>query len=315
VGKWMSVSTTVVSTRRAVPSSSPSPTAASTPASLSARTVAGVRRQKARGEGVVLRHEGGLEGREAPQGVAVGDARAQFTEIPRLHPLEHEGAEDPGGAQAVAPRLGASQPADQIVMDERDELGLRVQEVSQGLQGRLQRDPLGLQFEIGEAEGADLRPHGARWRRCAIRNARWATDIAWLSCLSRLASATQAATASRKAIGTCSVRVVPSSFHVKSAVSWTGPSVAHRHVGRPHRLVLTVREPSRKGPRVRRRCRIRRPAGLVVRGRATWESIDTPHHPRQQEIRARRAGGTMLRGEDAGGRDFRALPAHAGATP
>ena len=88
-------------------------------------------------EGVVLRPEGGIEGREAPQGVAVGDALAQFTEIPRLHPLEHEGAEDPGGAQAVAPCLGAAQPADQIMVDERDELSLRVQEVSQGLQGRV----------------------------------------------------------------------------------------------------------------------------------------------------------------------------------
>jgi hypothetical protein len=270
-------------------------------------------------EGVVLGHGGGVEGREDPERVAVGDALAQFAEIPRLHPLEHEGAEDLDGAQAVAPGLRALELAHQIGVDQRDELFGRVQKVGEGLQGRVQRDALGLQFVIGEAEGADPRPHGTRARRCAIRNARWAPDIAWLSCLSRLASSTQAATSARKAIGTCSVRVVPFSFQVNSAVSWSGPSVAHRHAGRPHRLVLTVREPSRKGPRVRRRVRICRPAELV-RGRAMRQvylltsttSTKHPTHgdaPEARECSAAHVDRGSGRVRNTSGRDFRGVPA------
>ena len=266
VGKWISVSTTVVSTRSWAPSSRPSVTAAWTTASLRARTVAGVRRQKGAVEGVVLGHGLGVEGREAPQRVAVGDALAQFAEIPGLDALEHEGAQDLGGAQAVAPRPGAPEPAHQIGVDERDELLLRVEKVGEGLHGRLQRDPLGLQFEIGKAEGAGPRPHRAR-RRWAIRNARCAADIAWISSLRRWHSATHAATSSRQAMGMYSVQVFCCSFQVNSAVSCRGPSVAHRHVGRPHRLVLRVRDPSRKGPIVRSRARSRWPAGLVASGR------------------------------------------------
>ena len=119
----------------------------------------------------MLGHGLGIESREAPQRVAVGDALAQFAQIPGLDALEHEGAEDLGGAQAVAPRPGAPEPAHQIGVDERDELRMRVEKVGQRLQGRLQGEPLGLQFEIGKAEGARLRPHRAR-RRWAIRKAR-----------------------------------------------------------------------------------------------------------------------------------------------
>src|SRR3990167_4557365 len=249
------------------------------------------------GEGAVERvvpgHRLAVEGREAAQRVAVGDALAQFTEIPGLHPLEHEGPEDLGGAQAVAPRSGALEPADQIVVDERHELRVLVEEVGEGVQGRLQREPVGLQFEIGEGEGPGPRPHWLARPRCAIRNCRWATDIAWLSALRRLPSSTQAATVSRQAIGMYSVWVFCSSFQVNSAVSWSGPSVAHRQVGRPHRLVLTVSEPSRNGPRVRRRARIRRPAGLVSRARAMWDSIHTPHHPVNEKCPGRTTAGVL----------------------
>jgi len=133
----------------------------------------GVRGEAEKGavEGIVLGHGLGIESREAPQRVAVGDALAQFAQIPGLDALEHEGAEDLGGAQAVAPRPGAPEPAHQIGVDERDELRMRVEKVGQRLQGRLQGEPLGLQFEIGKAEGARLRPHRAR-RRWAIRKAR-----------------------------------------------------------------------------------------------------------------------------------------------
>mgnify|MGYP001188954792 CR=1 FL=1 len=48
VGKWMFVSTTVVSARSRVPSSSPWATAARTTASLRARTVSGCSRENAR---------------------------------------------------------------------------------------------------------------------------------------------------------------------------------------------------------------------------------------------------------------------------
>ena len=90
-----------------------------------------------------------------------------------------------------------------------------VEKVGEGLQGRVQRDALGPQLEIGEGQRPGARPHRARCRRCAMRNARWAIAISWLSSLSRLPSATQAATSSRNAIGTWSVRVVPASFQVK----------------------------------------------------------------------------------------------------
>ena len=244
----------------------------------------GGRREPQKGaiEGVVLGHGLGVEGREAPQRVAVGDALAQFAEIPGLDPLEHEGAEHLGGVQAVAPRPRAPEPAHQIGVDERDErLLMGVEKVGEGLHGRLQRDPLGLQFEIGEAEGAGPRSHRAR-RRWAIRKARCAADIAWISSLRRWHSATHAATSLRQAMGTYSVQVFCCSFQVNSAVSWRGPSVAHRHVGRPHRLVLMVRDPSRKGPIVRSRVRIRWPAGLVASARAMGKYTYYPP-PRQQQ--------------------------------
>ncbi len=64
-----------------------------------------------------------------------------------------------------------------------------VEKVSEGLQGGVQRDALGPQLEIGEGQRPSARSHRARWRRCAMRNARWAIAISWLSSLSRLPSA------------------------------------------------------------------------------------------------------------------------------
>jgi hypothetical protein len=103
-----------------------------------------------------------VERREDPERVAVGDALAQFAEIPVLHPLEHERAEDLGSGQALAPRPGAREPAHQIGVDQPDELGVPVEKVGERVQGRLQRDPLVPQFEIGEAERPGLGPHRAR---------------------------------------------------------------------------------------------------------------------------------------------------------
>ncbi len=82
-----------------------------------------------------------------------------------LDPLQDERPEDLGGAHAVAPGVGTLEPAHQIGMDERDEFLVGVEKVGEGLQGRLQGDPLVLPFEIGEAQGPSQRPHRARCRR------------------------------------------------------------------------------------------------------------------------------------------------------
>jgi hypothetical protein len=123
-------------------------------------------------EGVVLGHRLGIEGRTAPQGVAVGDALAEFPQIPGLDSLEHEGAENLSGAQAIAPGPTALEASDEIVVDGGHELVVRIEKVGEGVQGRVQRDALGLQFEIREAEGSGQWPHRARGRRCVSRNAR-----------------------------------------------------------------------------------------------------------------------------------------------
>ena len=73
-------------------------------------------------EGVVLGHRAGVEGREQPQRVAVGDPLAQFAEIPGLDPLQHEGAEHVGGAQALTPGARALESTHQVLVDERDEV-------------------------------------------------------------------------------------------------------------------------------------------------------------------------------------------------
>ena len=104
-----------------------------------------------------------------------------------------------------------------------------------------------------------------------MRNPRCATVISWLSAFSRLPSATQAATSSRSTRGTWRVRVVPSSFHVNTAASWIGPASTHRQLGLPHRFVVIVSEPSRNGPIVRSRVRMRWPVGLVREAPGMWK--------------------------------------------
>jgi hypothetical protein len=122
------------------------------------------RRQAAEGavESVVLGHRLAVEGREQSQCVAVGDTLAQFAEIPGFDPLQNKGPEHLGGAQAVAPGLGACEPAHQILVDERHEFRVFVEKVGEGLQGGVQRDTLGPQLEIGEGQRPSARPHRAR---------------------------------------------------------------------------------------------------------------------------------------------------------
>ena len=50
-----------------------------------------------------------------------------------------------------------------------------------------------------------------------------------------------------------------------------GPASTQRQVGFPHRLVVIVSEPSRKGPSVRSRARMRWPIELVRAVRGIWK--------------------------------------------
>ena len=195
----------------------------------------------------------------------------------------------------------------QVVMDEGDQFFMGIQEVGEGPQGRLEREALGLPFEIGEAQRVGAGPHRRGRRRCASKNCRWATDIAWLRSLSRLPSSTHAATVSRQAMGMYTVRVVCASFQVNRAVGCSGPVVAHRQVGRPHRFVVTVSEPSTKGFRVRRRARIRRPAGLVSEARPIGRIVCILSNTRSTKI-------STGSGSDCGGVPTR-LPAISAAFP
>src|SRR5437899_1492109 len=185
-------------------------------------------------KGIVFGDRLAIEGREAPQGVAVGNALAQFAEIPRFDALEHKGPQGLGGAQTGPAGVGMLESPHQVVMDEGDQFFMGIQEVGEGPQGRLEREALGLPFEIGEAQRVGAGPHRRGRRRCASKNCRWATDIAWLRSLSRLPSSTHAATVSRQAMGMYTVRVVCASFQVNRAVGCSGPVVAHRQRGRPH---------------------------------------------------------------------------------
>jgi hypothetical protein len=122
-------------------------------------------------ESVVLGHGVGVEGREPAQRVAVGDPLAQFPEIPGLHPPQHERPEHLRGAQALAARPGPLEAAHEILMDEGDEVLVRVEKVGDGLQGRVQRDASGRQLEVGKTERLGARSHRPRCRRWATRNA------------------------------------------------------------------------------------------------------------------------------------------------
>ena len=114
-------------------------------------------------ERVVLGHGLAVEGREAPQRVAVGDALAQFAQIPGLDPLEHEGAEDLGGAQARrAPCRGRLSPRTRSWWTSVTSSSCASRKSARACRVALKRDALDLQFEIGEAEGRRPRPHGAR---------------------------------------------------------------------------------------------------------------------------------------------------------
>ena len=72
-------------------------------------------------KGIVFGDGLAIEGREAPQGVAVGNALAQFAEIPRFDALEHKGPQGLGGAQTGPAGVGMRESPHQVVMDEGDQ--------------------------------------------------------------------------------------------------------------------------------------------------------------------------------------------------
>src|SRR5438093_31150 len=142
VGKWMFVSTTVVSTRSFFPVLD---------AEIHGRPdhdlVDGSDRRRGQPvegavEGVVLGDASGEKGGEDTQGDSVGNPLAQLPQVPVLDALQGEGAEDLLGIQSFPARFGILQSANQLLTDPFDELTLRVEQVRDGLQGPIEGDAL-----------------------------------------------------------------------------------------------------------------------------------------------------------------------------
>src|ERR1700693_3645834 len=113
----MSVSTTVVSTRSLLPSSTPSFTAASTTSSLMALSVAGVSRLKVRLKASCL----GRSHRDS-----IGNAFAQLAIIPVLHPHQNQCAQHLRRSEAAASVVRLFEAAHQIAPHPLDQRRLLI---------------------------------------------------------------------------------------------------------------------------------------------------------------------------------------------
>ena len=113
-------------------------------------------------EGIVARHPPTEEAGEEPERIGVGDALAEFAEVPVLDALQHEGAQYLCGVHAETPGAWPLEPAHQILIDQGDQLAVLVEQAGDPLQQWLQDDALGLEFQIREAmlRGGDS-SHGA----------------------------------------------------------------------------------------------------------------------------------------------------------
>ncbi len=110
-----------------------------------------------------------------------------------------------------------------------------------------------------------------------VKNSLWAWDASATRRLRSFPSWTHLSTSWRSCIGTYKVRVRFSSFHVRRATSWRGPSWAHRHRGFPHRFLVIFRDAWTKGFIFRILSRACLPCLFVIRGRTINISINTSH--------------------------------------
>ena len=108
-----------------------------------------------------------------------------------------------------------------------------------------------------------------------VKNSLWAWDTSATRRLRSFPSWTHLSTSWRSCIGTYKVRVRFSSFQVRRATSWVGPSWAQRHRGLPHRFFVILREARTKGFIFLRRSRACFPRLFVIKWRAINISIHT----------------------------------------
>src|SRR6516162_7394937 len=99
---------------------------------------------------------------EAAQGIAVGDAFAQFAILLVLHPPENQGAQPLGGSQSRASAWGLLQAALQITAPLLNDFLLLVEEAGDGRQTRVEENALFPELQISKADlGVRLSAHGS----------------------------------------------------------------------------------------------------------------------------------------------------------
>jgi len=109
-------------------------------------------------EGIVFGYRLAEEMSEASQAVAVGDALAQFAQVPAFGPHQDQGTQNLRRSQPMATGSGFLQTALQIASYLLEERGVQVEEVRDGLQNGMQAEVLLQELQVGKA---DLRLRGS----------------------------------------------------------------------------------------------------------------------------------------------------------
>src|SRR5262245_34790554 len=148
----MSVSTTVVSARSLSPSSRPRLTGGPDHGIIDGLQRRGCQPVKGSMESIMLRDRLAMEVREAPQGIAIGDALAQLTVIPVLDPHQGQRTERLLSRKPVASGVGLLETCRQIASNLLDQFGVLVDEIRDRLQHGLKLDVLAQKLQIGKTE-------------------------------------------------------------------------------------------------------------------------------------------------------------------
>jgi hypothetical protein len=103
-------------------------------------------------ESIVLGNRLAMEVSEAPQGIPVGDALAQFAVVPVLDPHQGQRTERLLSRKPVASGVGLLQTFGQIASNLLDQFCVLVDEIRDRLQHGLQLDILAQELQIGKTE-------------------------------------------------------------------------------------------------------------------------------------------------------------------
>ena len=101
-------------------------------------------------ERVVFGDQLTVEVGESPQGIPVGDALAQLTVVPVLHPHQRQRTQRLLSRQPVASSMGFLETCHQIGSNLLDQFGMLAEEIRDRLQHGLQLDVLAQKLQIGK---------------------------------------------------------------------------------------------------------------------------------------------------------------------